>query len=267
MTSPIRLTNALNKANLPGSIIASATFQQHPDTLHIDGCETLYKSLFQHLDQHDDPEIRADIFHRFITAHFCLDHLEDAGWKKGQGNKRNKMDYRGLLRGWLFSSDNRDAAVLKAWAESRFGLRTLFHGHILLGDVNQTFQDQYLRDAIHGEYGSNAIMNQLDLLYSYVQYESRKRWPGRSHLTLYRGIQHRQQPRLYLPEMPDNTILLNNLSSFSFNPERADEFGDTVFKAEIPLSKVVMFSGVLPRTWQGEEECLVLGGVTGVEYL
>lgn len=267
MTSQIRLHNALNKANLPGSVIASETFQQHPTPLHIDGCATLYRTLFDHLDKQEDSHTRAEIFHRFISAHFCLDHLEDAGWQQGEKSKRDKMDYRRLLRGWLFSSDNRDAAVLKAWAESRFGLRTLFHGHVIIGEENQTFQDRYYRDAIQGEYGSNAIMSQLDLLYTYVQYECHQRWPGQSHLTLYRGIQHRQQPRLYLPEMGDNTILLNNLNSFSFNPERADEFGDTVFKAEIPLSKVVMFSGALPRTWQGEEECLVLGGVTGVEYL
>jgi NAD+--dinitrogen-reductase ADP-D-ribosyltransferase len=54
---------------------------------------------------------------------------------------------------------------------------------------------------------------------------------------------------------------LNNLSSFTSDPEVAWEFGSSVWKVEVPLPKIVFFSGLLPKSLlTGESEYLVLGG-------
>jgi NAD+--dinitrogen-reductase ADP-D-ribosyltransferase len=61
---------------------------------------------------------------------------------------------------------------------------------------------------------------------------------------------------------------LNNLNSFTGDFERAWEFGSRVLKTEVPLEKIVFFSGLLPTArLQGEEEFLVIGGEYEVEVL
>lgn len=63
-------------------------------------------------------------------------------------------------------------------------------------------------------------------------------------------------------------ITLNNLSSFSSDKEIAWEFGSLVWKVQVPIAKIVFFSGLLPSSLlQGENEYLVLGGDYRVERL
>jgi NAD+--dinitrogen-reductase ADP-D-ribosyltransferase len=54
---------------------------------------------------------------------------------------------------------------------------------------------------------------------------------------------------------------MNNLSSFSGRLEYAWEFGNHVFEADVPASKIFFRSNILPGVLpQSEDESLVIGG-------
>ena len=55
-------------------------------------------------------------------------------------------------------------------------------------------------------------------------------------------------------------VLFNNLNSFTSSRERADEFGDYILIAEVPLPKVFFFNRLLPWMLKGEDEFVVTGG-------
>jgi len=56
-------------------------------------------------------------------------------------------------------------------------------------------------------------------------------------------------------------VQLNNLSSFSSDPEVAWEFGSSAWEVQVPAAKIVFFNGLLPKSLlMGESEYLVLGG-------
>jgi NAD+--dinitrogen-reductase ADP-D-ribosyltransferase len=58
------------------------------------------------------------------------------------------------------------------------------------------------------------------------------------------------------------------LSSFTSDPEVAWEFGSSAWEVEVPLAKIVFFSGLLPKSLlAGESEHLVLGGYYNVRTL
>ena len=112
----------INRCNLPAVILGSLTFQQHPAPLVIDGVAELHKDLFIRLKSFDSPAHRSHCFRDYMTVHFRLDSLIDAGLDKRVRYDRSRADYLRILRGWSFNSDSRDGAVLKGWVESRFGL-------------------------------------------------------------------------------------------------------------------------------------------------
>jgi len=60
-------------------------------------------------------------------------------------------------------------------------------------------------------------------------------------------------------------VLLNNVSSFSGDSDRAGEFGDRVITTQVPFTKIICCAEVLPGKLQGEGEYLVIGGVYGVK--
>jgi NAD+--dinitrogen-reductase ADP-D-ribosyltransferase len=109
---------------------------------------------------------------------------------------------------------------------------------------------------------TNAVESQFDLLYEFVQHELRRRHPGISVFTLYRGVKNLGDYRV-IGEAGENRVVLrlNNLNSFSSRLEHAWEFGSRVLVAEVPGSKIFfradLLPGVLPRR---EEEALVIGG-------
>ncbi|MBI5936606.1 MAG: hypothetical protein HY850_02030 [Betaproteobacteria bacterium] len=61
-------------------------------------------------------------------------------------------------------------------------------------------------------------------------------------------------------------VLLNSLSSFSAERERAGEFGDYILEVSVPLAKVFFFQQLLPGMPKGEDEYAVIGGVYEVGY-
>ena len=252
----------LTRCNLPAVILGGLTFQRHPTPLAIDGVEALHRDLLRELAGHHPRARREEIFSNYMAGQFSLERPEEAGWAEGM---RRNADYRRILRGWSFDSDNREAAVLKAWVESRFGLRTLHH-RVALRDDQEAYE-RYRAEAAAGLYNTNALEHQLDLLFAFCQAELRRRHGDRHHITLYRGINSAERCTL-MSGGSDSTVLLNNINSFTRERERAEEFGDHILTVEVPLAKVVCFSGLLRGMLRGEQEYVVLGGVhrAAVEY-
>jgi NAD+--dinitrogen-reductase ADP-D-ribosyltransferase len=247
----------INRCNLPAVILGSVTFQRHPTALRLDGVEEFHAELFALLDRIDDPDERVRLFRDGMNAHFCLDHLEEAGCDD-PSRQRAKANWLRVLRGWSFNADSREGAVLKGWVESRFGLVPRHHGEPLRDFSGPAWQ-RYEEMRAAGLYGTNALEAQLDLLHAWCQYEFR-RSAVPSHLTLHRGINRLDEHEILSSAGGRQIVLFNNLTSFTASRERAGEFGDYILTAEIPVAKVFFHCALLPGIIRGEGEHLVIGG-------
>ncbi len=247
----------INRCNLPADILGSLTFQQHPADLLLDGVNVLHHGLFLELDKCSEVRERGQIFMNYMQACFQLATPEEAG---AVASSRYKATYLRLLRGWMFDAEEQEAAVLKAWVESRFGLLTRYHkARIRNFDCEPYYR--YIAERSQGLYNTNALEMQLDLLYSYCQYELAQNG-NTQHLCLYRGINHFNELEILRQESKRQIItLLNNLNSFTNQYERASEFGDIVLKAQVPYSKILWFPELLHGRLQGEQEYIVIGGL------
>lgn len=97
---------------------------------------------------------------------------------------------------------------------------------------------------------------------AFCQYELAKLHPDETHLTLYRGVNHvDDHETLATLDKRHRVVLLNSLSSFTANRDRADEFGDYLLTARVPLAKVFCYTRLLPGMLQGEDEYTVIGGL------
>ncbi|TNE77649.1 MAG: NAD(+)--dinitrogen-reductase ADP-D-ribosyltransferase [Gammaproteobacteria bacterium] len=260
-TLPAFARSPINRCNLPAVILGGLTFQQQPTALAIDGVHDLHKQLFQSLETINDPETRALHFRQYMCSAFLLDHADRAGADPEQRLRRDKADYLKLLRGWMFNADSVEAAVLKHCVESRFGLRPRNHRGPLRDYSGENYT-AYLADVSRGLYNANALEAQLDLLYSFCQYELGRRFQGQSHWLLYRGV-NRVEDHDVLARSDDEyyLLLLNNLNSFSGEREHSDTFGDHILETRVPGPKLLYFPNLLPDVLKGEQEYLVIGGV------
>lgn len=256
---PRRACLPINRCNLPAQILGSLTFQRHPSPLVLDGVAELHRGLFAALDGIADAAARALRFMDYMTVHFRLEHLDEAGLDPRAPRHRGRADYLRLLRGWAFDAEAREAAVLKGWVESRFGLLPRFH-RAPLHDVSGTAYRSYLEERAAGLYGTNALEAQLDLLYAYGQYQLARR-PDAARLALYRGTNRLDEQDILARGEDGLVVLLNNLSSFSSSPERAGEFGDRILSVQVPAAKILFHAGLLPGRLAGEDEYLVIGGL------
>jgi NAD+--dinitrogen-reductase ADP-D-ribosyltransferase len=255
----------INRCNLPAVILGSLTFQRHPTALFIDGVKDLHGQLFHELEPIQDPVARSQNFTDYMRSAFLLDNPEQVGMDADKKRyRRDKADYQRLLRGWIFNPDGLEAAVLKGWVESRFGLIPRNHkGPIRPHDLSH--YDAYRHERSLGLYNSNALESQLDLLYCYCQYEMKRREPHKLHQTLYRGVNRIQDYEvLSSNDNHDTHLILNNLNSFSSDRERADEFGDSIIETEVPVVKLLYFPGLLEGVPRSELEYLVIGGAYSV---
>jgi NAD+--dinitrogen-reductase ADP-D-ribosyltransferase len=251
----------VNRCNLPAAILGSLTFQHYPVPLILDGVAELHRGLFDLLDTLTDAKERAQAFMLHLSSAFFLTQPEQAGLTANTALNRVKADYLRMVRGWAFDADGREGAVMKGWAESRFGLLQRYHGGPIRDFSGDTYR-RYLEMRSAGLYGTNALEAQLDLLYSYCQYELARLHPGRTHLSLYRGVNRvGDYETLAVLDDKRRVVLLNSLSSFTASRERADEFGDQLLSAEVPLSKIFYHTRLLPEMLKGEEEYVVIGGL------
>jgi NAD+--dinitrogen-reductase ADP-D-ribosyltransferase len=264
---PRRARAPINRCNLPAAILGGLSFQAHPIALELDGVAILHAQLFDALRALDDRAARQDLFRTHMAASFNLEHPDEIGFDPSSANPgRRKADYRRLLRGWMFDANGREAAVLKGWVESRFGLMPRAHRGPLRDYSGERYRAYCMERAV-GLCNTNGLEAQLDLLYGYAQFELAAADPS-PHRLLYRGasrLDDHEQIDEPTPHQP--VLLLNNLSSFSGSAERADEFGDSVLAARVPRSKILFFPGLIPGLLQGEDEYLVIGGLYRVTLI
>lgn len=252
----------INRCNLPAVVLGSLTYQRHPTPLLLDGVAELHRDLFRRLEV-AAPAGGPEVFRDYMTVRFRLEWLEEMGLTH-RSKKRAKANYIKALRGWSFDADSREGAVLKGWVESRFGLTPRFHPESLRDPTGEAYH-RYEEMRAQGLYGTNALEAQLDLVYTFCQFEMARRHPGASHVTLYRGVNRVADHEVLERVAGDrHVIVLNNLNSFTCSRERACEFGDYILAAEIPLSKILFHCGLLPGILQGEDEFLVIGGAVEV---
>jgi NAD+--dinitrogen-reductase ADP-D-ribosyltransferase len=263
-----RSSCSLNRCNLSPWIIGSEEFQAHPLPVEIDGARTTDGRLFRRLEEISDPEERSRLFHDYVCVKFSLNEKVER-----HGKSRSAYSYVHLLRAWGADSNGPAGAVLKSWVESRFGILATYHKGRLADD--HIAREAFLLDRTRGAAKSIGILMQLDLLYTFCQDELRRRFPGACRRTLYRGTHDPEEYAIHGHDSPDGgqlprlrLVQLNNLSSFTSDAEVAWEFGSSAWEAEVPLAKIVFFSGLLPKSLlSGESEHLVLGGYYHVRTL
>ena len=261
-TLPREARLPINRCNLPAVVLGSLTFQRYPAELLLDGVAELHRNLFQRLAAAAS-EARADVFRDYLTVHFRLERPEEMGFS-GDRKGRAKANYIKMIRGWSFDADSREGAVLKGWVESRFGLMPRYHGQALRDPSGSAYR-RYQEMRAQGLYGTNAIEAQLDLVYTFCQFELAQRHRGARHVTLYRGVNRLADHEVLESRgKGQHVVLLNNLNSFTCSRERACEFGDYILAVDIPLTKIFFHCGLMPGVLQGEDEFLVIGGVAEV---
>jgi len=257
---------SFNLCNLPPWVIASRGFVENPQTIEIQGVRDANRFLFRTLDAIEDPEERARRFDGYVSVKFQLHHWDDQATDGAR--KSIKNSYLRFLRGWGVDSSSLEGAVLKGWVESRLGIGPNFHREPIRGVESEAYA-RYAFDRMKGGARTNAIQSQLDLLYTFNQYELARRLPGERWLTLYRG-QNDVEEHEVLEKVGrrEAWVRLNNLCSFTDDRERAWEFGSTVWEARIPVPRIFFASEFLPRSiLKGERELLVIGGETLVRTL
>lgn len=253
--------------NLPARDLGTLAYQGDPRPIELAGVWYDECQLFSHLDSLREPTARAAFFHSYMTARFRLTQ-----WAEYEVNVRQRLRYSYVqfIHGWGSDSNGHAGAVLKSWVENRFGLAPTFHGGRIPGDPAAT--ERYERDRTRHAAMVPAILMQLDVLYTFAQYELMRRRPGERWLTLYRGTHDPEEYAIRAPsgDAPGPIVRLNNISSFTADREVAWEFGSAVWEVRVPRTKIVCFSGLLPpQLLRGEAEYLVLGGdyrVTPLRY-
>jgi NAD+--dinitrogen-reductase ADP-D-ribosyltransferase len=252
--------HSANLVGVPTGLLASAAFNDFPLTLHIRGVHESHARLFEGLAMAGSQAEAGHTFQDYMDDTFGLQQQNaDPG-----GVRRYRASYLRLLKGWGYDANSREGAVIKGWAESRFGLIPTFHKTPLARFASPAWS-RYVEDKLASRFHNNSIYAQLDLLYEFCQW-SLARWlrPGLRHLTLYRGVNgfheislfdrahHRRGPAL---------VRLNNVSSFTARRDIACEFGDSILEAQVPTVKILFCNDLLPRhALRGEAEYLVIGG-------
>lgn len=258
-----RSSCSLNRCNLSPWIIGSEEFQAQPLPVEIDGVRTTDAGLFGCLASISNAEKRSQFFHDYLVAKFSLDEKIVR-----HGKPQSVYSYLHLLRAWGADSNGPAGAVLKSWVESRFGLLSTFHKGRLADE--RAAREAFMLDRTRGAAKAIGVLMQLDLLYTFCQDELRRRFPDEKWKTLYRGTHDSEEYNIRDAGEGDGKkrvalVQLNNLSSFTSDPEVAWEFGSSAWEVRVPFAKIVFFSGLLPKhILSGESEYLVLGGYYNV---
>jgi NAD+--dinitrogen-reductase ADP-D-ribosyltransferase len=249
----------VNRCDLPPWVIASHLFNRNPLPIEIQGVRRAHRALFSQLDRLENPKARERTFREYMALVFRVGKWRKESSPLGRRSLRNS--YLRFLRGWMQDASSPEGAVLKGWAESRFGLPPTFHAGPIV-DLHAPAYVLYLVERMRESGRSNAVESQFDLLYEFVQYELRRRNPGVPAFTLYRGVKNLGDYCVIGEAVGNRVVLrLNNLNSFTSRLEHAWQFGSRVLEASVPASKIFfrsdLLSCILPR---GEEEALVIGG-------
>jgi len=261
LTLPRYARLAINRCNLPADILGGITFQHTPVALELDGIAQFHRGFIEFLDDLDTAQERTSAFTLHMNAAFYLNEPEQAGYTSQANQQRKNADYLRMIRGWSFNADSSEGAALKGWVESRFGLLPRYHAGPIRDFSGESYR-RYLEMRAKALYGTNALEAQFDLLYTYCQHELARQHPEQTHLTLYRGVNRVDDyETLAILNNKRRVVLFNSLSSFTANRERADEFGDYILTAQVPLAKIFCYTSLLPGILQGEDEYTLIGGL------
>jgi NAD+--dinitrogen-reductase ADP-D-ribosyltransferase len=254
--------HSANLVGVPTGLLASVAFNDDPLPLHIRGVHEAHPRLFGQLAAVATHAEAAQAFQTYMDVTFSLRH-GPAGAAAALP-RRFRASYLRLLKGWGYDASSREGAVLKGWAESRFGLFPTFHKTALARFASGAWS-RYVEEKMSSRFCNNDIHTQLDLLYEFCQWSLARWWPGQRHLMLYRGVNGFGEDALLNGEAPPRRgrarIRLNNVVSFTARREIACQFGDTILEARVPTAKILFFNDLLPRhALRGEAEYLVIGG-------
>lgn len=264
-----------NLVGIPAALLAGTAFNAHPLPLHIAGCRATHPGLFALLARSADADEAREMFAHYMSLSFGLQRPADAAAVTAAPAERRRWrtSYLKLLQGWGLDANSAAGAVLKGWAESRFGLVPAFH-HAPLERYPSPAWMRYLEEKAGSRYHNNNIWQQLDLLFEFCQWMlARFALLGAGPwVTLWRGST-RVEEQVVAGSLGRSAggarrcvVRLNNLVSFSRSREDAQCFGDWVFEARVPQSKLLLVPGLLnTRSLQGEAEVLALGGDYEVE--
>ncbi len=256
-----------NLVGVPAPVLACTAFNAYPKPLSIAGARETNAGLFALLARCATPDEAREVFAHYMSLAFGLQRRDSSESRGGEAH-RWRSSYLKLLQGWGLDANGGAGAVLKGWVESRFGLVPRFHG-APLGRFPSAAWIAYLEQKAASRYHNNSIHQQLDLLYEFCQwmlmrFELLGAGPW---ATLWRGST-RCDEQIVEGSLRARqcTVRLNNLVSFSRSETEAQCFGDWVFKARVPLAKLLLVPGLLNTTsLHGEAEVLAIGGDYEVE--
>ncbi len=255
---PFYFGQSTNLVGLPMEIFGSCEFNDAPLPLHISGVREFNRELFAMLAEAETLAEASEAFILYMNALFGIDPEQ-----RRQGKLRTfRSSYLDLLRGWGFDSNGAEGAVLKGWVESRFGLFPTFHKQPIRR-ISSAVWTTYVEEKMSSRFHNNSIYAQLDLLFEYCQWAIARFWrPNHTHVTLYRGVNALKDHFNFERRAPNCVqIRLNNIVSFSQDPEVASCFGDTILKVEAPLVKILFFNELLTdHALKSEGEILLIGG-------
>lgn len=242
-----------NLINLPSYIFGSIEYNKHPQKVEIDGMNVYYKDIFTAICDSKNIKDASEIFYNSVQAIFGFKEITD---KKKLGN------FRRLLQGWFFDSNGFEGAVMKGWAESRFGLSPTFHKKYVNG-INCEEYYEYLVEKMNMKFNKNLVYHQLDFLYTYTQSIIQRFFKEYiSHIRLYRGVNNFNE-HLILQKTGNRSYVaeINSLTSATTEKCIAEQFGDYIMIMDVPYTKIVFFPAVLPDLcFSGENEYIIIGG-------
>ncbi len=252
--------HSTNLVGRPSQYLASCAYNDDPAPLCIWGVREMNRSLFEMFAQAPDLAGAGEAFMCYMMAMFGIDPEQQM--KGAAGRRRYRSSFLRLIKGWGFDSNGPEGAVLKGWVESRFGILPTFHKR-KISRFSSAEWAAYIEEKMSSRFHNNAIYVQLDLLFEFCQWAVRQFvFPNQRHLTLFRGVydfdEHQIVERIAKREA---VLRLNNLISFTSDRDVASCFGDTILTAEVPVSKILFFNGLLAdHPLKGEGEYLVIGG-------
>lgn len=250
------------------AVLAGTSFNEDPQALHIGGVHAAHAPLFNALAHTDGVAEARALFAHYMNEVFVLDRPAAEAAHAPDDAHRFRASYLKLLQGWGLDANGAAGAVLKGWAESRFGLLPAFH-QVPLGRFPSPAWVRYLQDKGSSRWHNHQILHQLDLLFEFCQWMlARHALLGEGPVaTLWRGS-NRIEEQVVAGSLQSRrcTVRLNNLVSFSTTREQAGCFGDWLLRARVPLCKLLLVPGLLDtRSLQGEAEVLAIGGLYEVE--
>lgn len=237
--------------------LSSVAYNDNPTKLSISGTRESHHVLFDGLDNAADEVCAGQLFQDYMEVQFGL-----ARQREKDEARRFRASYLRLLKDWGFDSNSPAGAVLKGWVESRFGLFPTFH-KVPIRRFNSPAWIRYMEEKMSSRFDNNTIYMQFDLLYEFCQWAMQHfHAKGQKHLLLYRGANDlSEQQWVQKIDKRAAIVRLNNLVSFTSQRAIADEFGDTIIEAQVPVTKILFYNDLLQaHPLRGEAECLVIGG-------